>query len=678
MSAEQLKPGAIVGRDFRVEKRIAAGGMGTVYEVSQLSTGKRRALKVMHAQYEGDDRARQRFIQEARAGASIDSDHIVEMVTAGIDDATGSPYIAMELLQGKDLKTVQAERGALSREEVREVCKQLLHGISAAHRMGLVHRDLKPENIFLAVPRREGVPFTVKVLDFGIAKLVQEGATSATHTQAIGSPRWMAPEQAERGGKITPATDVWSVGLIVFSLLTGKNYWRTANSPAPSVMQQMCEVLMEPILPPTERAAELGVSGRLPPGFDAWFIKCVARDPFDRFQDGAETLAALLPLMGPGAASMAPPPMVTPAPAVMRAEPSTGPTSQTGPTGTTGPRDRLGSSHPGMPKPTREVRLDAVIPRDETPGSLDASLPSGALPSRSPTQPLGTSNKALFGIAGVALAGLLGVFVYTRSTSAPAVVPNVAANLSFADAGPAVAAVDAGPAVLVVAADAGPSVPESAPPLEPDPALAAVGAGQEPAAPTTPTVPSAPVAPHAAAAPGAAPGGHSRTSAANNDTAVGNSVLPPSLANAVARLSDAGAARPTVTRPGAPQPPTTAPPTPQAEPGGEPFHARVMSLMRARQSDFIRCYEQGTATTPEVAGRLSLSFSVSTEGRAENVRARGLDAAPAVGSCAVDVVRAITFPPGGPQAGELVHMINFRREVAAPTPPPSPEAPPSN
>lgn len=101
MTAEQLKPGATFGREFRVERRIAAGGMGTVYECVQLSTGKRRALKVMHAQYEADDRARERFIQEARAGASIDSDHIVEMVAAGIDEESNTPWIAMRSSTGK-------------------------------------------------------------------------------------------------------------------------------------------------------------------------------------------------------------------------------------------------------------------------------------------------------------------------------------------------------------------------------------------------------------------------------------------------------------------------------------------------------------------------------------------------------------------------------------------------
>ncbi|MEZ4410784.1 MAG: serine/threonine-protein kinase [Polyangiales bacterium] len=201
--AETLRPGEVLGRDFKVIRRLAAGGMGTVYEAVQLSTGKRRALKVMHAQYEGDERTRQRFVQEARATAAVDSDHIVEMVAAGVDETRNAPWIVMELLQGEDLKTALHARGRFDWPDCLEIFAQLGHALAAAHAMGLVHRDLKPENIFLATPRRAGVPFTVKVLDFGLAKLVQESSTNGNGTQAVGSPRWMAPEQTQADGQIT-------------------------------------------------------------------------------------------------------------------------------------------------------------------------------------------------------------------------------------------------------------------------------------------------------------------------------------------------------------------------------------------------------------------------------------------------------------------------------------------
>ena len=298
MLPTQLKPGTVFGQDYEILERLAQGGMGTVYVALQQSTGKRRALKVMHAQYEGDETARRRFIQEARAGAAIDSDHIVEMVGAGIDTDTNTPWIAMELLKGKDLKSVMSERARLPAAEVQEIFRQICHALGRAHKMGLVHRDLKPENIFLAAPRREGVAFTVKILDFGIAKLLRDTTGNSTQTQAIGSPRWMSPEQADRGGPISASTDVWALGLIAFYLLTGEVYWKTAHVEAPSVIGQMCEILMDPIAPASARAEEYNVAHLLPAGFDGWFARCVNRDQSVRFADADEALAGLEEVFG--------------------------------------------------------------------------------------------------------------------------------------------------------------------------------------------------------------------------------------------------------------------------------------------------------------------------------------------------------------------------------------------
>ena len=309
--AETLRPGEEIGRDFKVLRRLAAGGMGTVYEAVQLSTGKRRALKVMHAQYEGDERTRQRFVQEARATAAVDSDHIVEMVAAGVDETRNAPWIVMELLQGVDLKTALHERGRFDQADCHEIFAQLGHALAAAHAMGLVHRDLKPENIFLATPRRAGVPFTVKVLDFGLAKLVQESSTNGNGTQAVGSPRWMAPEQTQADGQITPATDVWALGLLAFTLLTGQIYWKTAHAAAPSIMQQMCELLMDPMEPASVRAASYGAELTLPEGFDAWFERCVDRDPVNRFPEAGTAVESLLALLREPA-SVAPVPLSRP------------------------------------------------------------------------------------------------------------------------------------------------------------------------------------------------------------------------------------------------------------------------------------------------------------------------------------------------------------------------------
>jgi serine/threonine-protein kinase len=195
----RLDVGTVFARDFRVIRPLSEGGMGAVYVVEQLSTAQERALKVMLPQLVADAKARERFLQEARIGGQIKGDHVVQVVGAGIDQATQTPWLAMELLDGEDLAATMRRRGALPANEVLEIIEQLCDALGQAHALGIVHRDLKPENLFVQVSRRRGVPFTIKVLDFGIAKLVQENKTAATVTAAIGSPFWMAPEQAQRG-----------------------------------------------------------------------------------------------------------------------------------------------------------------------------------------------------------------------------------------------------------------------------------------------------------------------------------------------------------------------------------------------------------------------------------------------------------------------------------------------
>src|SRR5580700_7063069 len=139
----QLAPGDVFANDFRVVKPLSEGGMGAVYVVEQLSTGKRRALKLMLPNLVADVKLRQRFEQEARVGSRIESEHVIEVVGAGVDAPTGTPWLAMELLQGEDLGDLVRRAGALPAGEVRSILEQLCHAIAAAHDAGIVHRDLK-------------------------------------------------------------------------------------------------------------------------------------------------------------------------------------------------------------------------------------------------------------------------------------------------------------------------------------------------------------------------------------------------------------------------------------------------------------------------------------------------------------------------------------------------------
>ncbi len=190
---------------------------------------------------------------------------------------------------------------ALPPGEVLEIARQLGHALGAAHAVGLVHRDIKPENIFLATPRHQGVPFTLKVLDFGIAKLGEDVRASGGTTGAVGSPLWMAPEQTSSAG-VQPSTDVWAMGLVMFYVLTGRSYWRTAHVEGGSITALLREIVMEPLEPASVRGRTLGAAG-LPPGFDAWFARAVAREPSQRFADAGAALAALVPVLS-GAAAM--------------------------------------------------------------------------------------------------------------------------------------------------------------------------------------------------------------------------------------------------------------------------------------------------------------------------------------------------------------------------------------
>lgn len=279
--------GTIIGSDFEIASELASGGMGVIYVARQLSTGRTRALKMIHPTLVRDDELRRRFEQEARVGSRIESEHVVEVIGAGVDAPTGMPWIAMELLEGEDLLSCLTREGPLDLERTAHILAQLFHALEAAHQVGVVHRDLKPENVFLKRSRREGPRVTVKLLDLGIAKIVADAR--GTDTAAVGTPLWMAPEQT--GGKIGPATDVWALGLLTFWMLTGKSYWLAAESGAP-VMGVLREVITERLPPASERASQLGVAELLPPGFDEWFAGCVARDPKDRFRNAGEARVA--------------------------------------------------------------------------------------------------------------------------------------------------------------------------------------------------------------------------------------------------------------------------------------------------------------------------------------------------------------------------------------------------
>ena len=168
----------------------------------------------------------------------------------------------MELLGGCDLATYLRGHPVVAPADARLIMTQLCHGLAAAHAVGVVHRDLKPENIFLATSRMVGMPFVVKLLDFGIAKIVSEAMVKST--VALGTPTYVAPEQTQRSALVGPQTDVWALGLIVFRLLTGKTFWRSADDLDATTPMLLREILFDPLPAASLRAVEYERDG-LPP-----------------------------------------------------------------------------------------------------------------------------------------------------------------------------------------------------------------------------------------------------------------------------------------------------------------------------------------------------------------------------------------------------------------------------
>jgi serine/threonine-protein kinase len=283
-----LPPGGTFNDRYRIIRRIGGGGMGTVFEVVDTVTRRRRALKVMLPSVVGDPDLRERFALEALVAADVDSEHIVDTLDAGVDPASKAPFLVMELLKGEDLRAVLATRGRLPAPEVVLLLGQVAHALDRMHAVDVIHRDLKPENLFVT-KRDDGSP-RVKVLDFGIAKVVAQSTQSAHTTRNVGTPLYMSPEQMEGDKFIGPAADLYSLGHLAFALLTGKAYWDPESRKSSSLGLGM-KILKGLPEPATARALADGVT--LPEAFDAWFATATALEPRARFKSAPDLVDAL-------------------------------------------------------------------------------------------------------------------------------------------------------------------------------------------------------------------------------------------------------------------------------------------------------------------------------------------------------------------------------------------------
>ncbi len=291
-----LDPGTLIAGRYEILSPLASGGSGLIYAATDRTTEKRVAVKVLGPHVLHERSAREKLRLEAIVAGRVESEHIVQVSDAGVDVATGVPFLVMELLKGLDLQHLVEQRGPVSADLVLEYLQQVASGLDKAHAWKdadnhlapIVHRDLKPENLFLT-HREDGTPL-VKILDFGLAKVLSSSATMSSEVR--GTPLYMAPEQLSQA-PVTPATDIWAIGLIAFFLLSGKCYWKSGQSDHAVLPAVLKEVADGPTVTPQERLQEFGVESWLPLDFNEWFMKCVNLDPAQRFPTARDAVRAL-------------------------------------------------------------------------------------------------------------------------------------------------------------------------------------------------------------------------------------------------------------------------------------------------------------------------------------------------------------------------------------------------
>ncbi len=263
---------------YEVLSELGKGAMGVVYLAKDPVIGRMVAIKTIRASNMGDDDAesrefRERFIREAQTAGILSHPNIVTIHDIGEDPDTQTSFIAMEYIEGKNLKTLLAERAHFSYDQIADIIAQVAEAIDYAHRKGIIHRDIKPANIIITTDEK------VKITDFGIAKIASSNLT--TTGQFLGTPNYMSPEQVS-GAPVDGRSDIFSLGVVLYELLTGRKPFQGDNLTAISY-----KIVHEDFTPPAELSSEV------PPEFNPIVARAMAKDPWNRYQRGKDFALAL-------------------------------------------------------------------------------------------------------------------------------------------------------------------------------------------------------------------------------------------------------------------------------------------------------------------------------------------------------------------------------------------------
>jgi serine/threonine-protein kinase len=270
-AGDRLIGQTLAGR-YMLVRGIGQGGMGAVYEAEHTGLGKRVAVKLLLDTYSDDREVLARFHQEARTASRIGHENIIDILDIG--DHDGRSFIVMEFLEGHDLRHATRDvRGGMAVERACHIVRQIARALDAAHAKDVIHRDMKPENVFLTT--RSGARDFVKIMDFGISKIkaAHDSQVRLTQTGAvIGTPLYMAPEQALGSPDIDQRADIYSLGVMMYELFTGRPPFE-----APTYLALMAQHLNEPPRPPR------ALRGDLPPLVEKTILRALEKDPARRF-----------------------------------------------------------------------------------------------------------------------------------------------------------------------------------------------------------------------------------------------------------------------------------------------------------------------------------------------------------------------------------------------------------